>query len=299
MSLDRFDTASPFGETNLNPGKFDLFMDRHQKGIAVLAVLAVLGAGAFLVYRSIDKNAEITAGHAFTKAEKISGYQAVIKESPGTAAAGSSAILLADQQWTEGSKDESVATLKDFLNNYPDHSALPAAKASLATKLVAQGKSAEAKPLFEDLVNSPDARYIAPFALISLGDLAETSGDTAAAETFYQRARNEFPRSPFVKTANERMTTLKAKAPVEIDAPPAPETTPPAPDMPGMPGASPFLSPSAAPPADMFPTEPEVPADPSPEEMLPVEPEAPAMPELPAEPAPEIPADEGNSPSGS
>ncbi|MBK1881682.1 tetratricopeptide repeat protein [Luteolibacter pohnpeiensis] len=296
MSLDRFDTASPFGESSLNTGKFEQFMDRHQKGVAVLAVVAVLGAASFLIYRSLENNKEITAGEALVKAEKIADFQAVIKESPDTTAAGSAMMLLADQQWTEGNPDDSVKTLKDFLSSHPDHPAKPTAKASLASKLVSQGKSDEAKKLLEELVADPSARYIAPYALISLGDISKVANDLDQAQSYYERARNEYPSSSFFSTANDRISSLKAKPPVEIDAPPAPDPTLP---TPGNPTSSPFLQPSTNPPAGMFPTEGDVPADPTPEDLLPTTPEPPTAPELPVEPTPAMPGNEGNPPSGS
>ena len=77
-------------------------------------------------------------------------------------------------------------------------------------------------------MDQPKSRYIAPYALISLGDIAKVAGDLEKAEASYNRVQSDFSESPFVRTATLRITTLRAKPPVEIEPPPAPaaETAP-------------------------------------------------------------------------
>jgi tetratricopeptide (TPR) repeat protein len=133
-------------------------------------------------------------------------------------------VLLANSQWTAGKKDEAVGTLQKFIASSPKHPAVPTAKASLGSKLMIQGKSGDASKVFEDLSSDPTARFIAPFALISLGDIARAAGDSDKAEPFYTKVKTDFPESSFADTASKRIATLKAKAPLEIEPPPAPAT---------------------------------------------------------------------------
>lgn len=249
MSADLKESSTPLAEISQKPNAFEAFLDRNQKGIAVLAVLLVIGALAFVVYRGIETSRQENAGAALVKAKDTAGYQSVIDEHAGTTAAGSAMVLLAESQWNDGKKDESVATLRDFIASHPTHAAIPSAKASLGAKLMAQGKTGDAAKVFEELSINPEARYIAPFALISLGDIAKGAGELEKAESNYLKVTTDFASSSFADTASRRLAILKATPPVEIEAPAVPETAPAAEndDVPAftLPGMSATTTPAA------------------------------------------------------
>lgn len=226
MSADLKESPVPLAEISQGPNAFEVFLDRNQKGIAVLAILVAVGAVGLVIYRGIETSRQETAGAALTKAADLASYQAVVDGHADTVAAGSAMVLLADSQWTGGKQAEAIATLRKFIAASPTHPAIPSAKANLGAKLMVQGKSGDATKVFDELAADPAARYIAPFALISLGDLAKTAGDLEKAEASYNRVKTEFPESSFAETANRRIATLKAKPPVEIEPPPAPVTPP-------------------------------------------------------------------------
>ena len=204
-------------------------------------------------------------------------------------------VLLANSQWSGDKKDDAVATLRRFLSENPEHAAIPTAKASLGSKLMAQGKSGDAVKVFEEIVADPAAAYIAPFALISMGDIAKAEGDLEKAEAAYVKVTQEFPESNFTESATRRIAGVKAKPPVEIEPPPAPATpeaaAPGTPSMTLPPGVS--MSPglsvtpvtddeSGSAPDDT--SEVGIPADSAPEE-------TPATPGIEDSPQPEAPAE--------
>lgn len=265
-------TPRPLGEISQAPAAFDQFMDRNQKKLIVLAVLIAIAAAVAIVWRGLQQSHEHTAGSALTQADDQASLQKLIKEYPKTAAAGSARVLLAEKQWEEGQQDASIATLKEFLSDNQEHPALATAQASLGSKLASQGKTDEAATVFQQLVDNEKARNLAPFALLSLGDLAKAAGDTSKAEGFYQRAQNEFPDSTFANNASRRISLLKAKAPVEIDAPPAPPEAP-----------APAAPENLIPGLNLAPAAPE--SAPAPVAPAPA-PEAPAPAPAPVEPAP-------------
>lgn len=243
MSADLQESPVPLAEISQGPNAFEEFLDRNQKNIIILAILLVIATAAFVVYRGIEKSKQDTAGVAFNKATDLAALQAVIREHAGTNAAQSAEVLLAEQQWNAGQQDAATDTLRVFIGANPEHPANPAAQASLGSKLMAQGKSEDATRTFQELSDNPKARYIAPYALISLGDIAKAAGDLEKAEASYNRVKSDFSESPFVETATKRIATLKAKPPVEIDAPPAPAA-----DAPAIPTAPGTVTPSPAPP---------------------------------------------------
>jgi TolA-binding protein len=224
MSADLRESPVPLAEISQGPNAFEAFLDRNQKGIVVFAILLAIGAVIAVVYRGIETSRQQTAGAALNKAEDLASLQAVVDSHADTVAAGSAMVLLADSQWNDGKKDEAVGTLQKFIAASPSHPAVPTAKASLGSKLMAQGKSGDANRVFEELVSDPAAKFIAPFGLISLGDIARASGDLEKAETSYTKVKTDFPESSFADTAGKRLAFLKAKPPIEIDPPAAPAT---------------------------------------------------------------------------
>jgi TolA-binding protein len=223
MPADLQESNVPLAEISQGPSAFELFLDRHQKKLVGLAILLAIGTAAYVVYDGIKTSQEETAGAALTKAADLKSLQAVIAEHQNTQAASSAAVLLADKQWSEGQQDAAIETLKQFIASQPNHPARSSAQASLGAKLMAQGKSDEAASTFKKLVDDPQSRFIAPYALIGLGDLAYTAGDSAKAEAHYQKVSTEFPDSHFASYATQRLAMVKAKLPIEIEAPPAPE----------------------------------------------------------------------------
>jgi predicted negative regulator of RcsB-dependent stress response len=296
MPADLPEPPMPLAEISQGPNAFEEFLDRNQKNLVILAILLAIGAAALVIYRGIEKSRMETAGAALNKAEDLAALQAVVNEHAGTTAALSAMVLLADRQWSDGQQDAAIETLRAFISSSPSHPARPAAQASLASKLMAQGKSAAAATIFEDVGADPSARFIAPYALISLGDISKVAGDLEKAEASYKRVKTEFPDSSFAAIANRRIAILKAKPPVEIEPPPAPEPksdTPPASLIPPVPGGVvpvPVAPPAPAPaPAPAPPAPPAPPAEatpPAPPQEAPPQPRNEQPGETPAAPEP-------------
>jgi predicted negative regulator of RcsB-dependent stress response len=273
------ESSRPLGEIAQGPGAFELFLDRNQGTLAALAVVLALGAAGLVVYRGIADGREKAGGAALSTANDTATLQGVLINHGNTVAAGSAALLLADQQWAEGDRDAAIQTLRDLVNQQGSHATAPSARASLASKLAATGQRDEARTHFQAIADDPAARFLAPYALISLGDLERSAGDLDAARNLYERARTDFPGSNFAENANRRLAVLDAQPPVEIEAPPAPPEpqdlptgfSPGAPPSPFSFGTDPTLTtPAAGGPAPGFfdattepaePTEPEVPAE--------------------------------------
>ncbi len=243
MSTDLQESPVPLAEISQGPNAFEAFLDRNQKGIVVFAILLAMAAVGVVIYRGVETSKQQTAGALLTKADDLASLKAVVDGHSDTAAAGSAMVLLANKQWTDGKQDESIATLRKFIAAYPEHPALPTAKANLGAKLVEQGKSGDAAKVFEELASDPAARFVAPYALISLGDLAKAAGDLDKAETSYTKAKTDFPDSSFAETANRRLAILKAKPPVEIEPPPPAPA--PAPTAAAPPAPAPIAPPAA------------------------------------------------------
>jgi TolA-binding protein len=168
----------------------------------------------------VNKSREQSAGVALSNAKDVTALQELISNHSSTNAAASAKLLLADMQAGEGKTGDAIKTLQDFIATNTDHPAKTTASAKLAAKLMSENKTAEASAIFQDLVSDPQARYIAPYALICLGDIAKAGGDPAKAESYFNQVKTEFSESSFASMAADRLTTVKTKPPVEVEAPP-------------------------------------------------------------------------------
>ncbi len=273
MTEDRPETSRPLGEISQAPAPFEQFLDRNQKNLLILAILLVLGGAAFVVWRGIAEGKERAAGQALVEAEELAALREVVEDHAGTAAAGSAEVLLADQLWQDGQQDDAIRTLRNFLEQKPEHPARHTARASLGAKLIAQGEPDQAESVLNDLLQDPYGDFLAPYALILLGDISRGQNDAERAKEFYERARTEHPGRGFDQLAAGRITLLEAELPTEIDPPPAPET----PETTGEPMITP-------PPFLAAPEEAQAPA---------ADPPAAEATETPAPEATETPAPEG------
>jgi predicted negative regulator of RcsB-dependent stress response len=210
-------TISPLGEISQAPPALEVFLDKHQSKLIVVAVILALAAVAYVIIDGVRKSGEETAGAILSEASDAGDLQSLVKNHEGTAAAESAKLLLAEKQWKDGQQDDAISTLKGFLEKENTHPSLPTAKASLATKYLAQGKVDEASAIFQALAD--EATFLAPYALISLGDIKAKSGDIDAATKSYEAIKTDFAESPFASDAAKRLLLMKAKPPVEIEEP--------------------------------------------------------------------------------
>jgi len=212
-------SGTPLGEISQSQPAFEVFLDKHQMKVILLAVVLIIAAIIAVVYRGIEQSAEEEAGRLLVSAAATSELQGLVKNHEGTAAAQSAKVLLAEDQWSDGLKDEAVATLREFLETESAHPALPTAQASLAAKLRAQGQLEESKELFTKVAENPNANHLAAFAWISLGDMAVAESDADSARTAYETVGQDFPGSTYSGEAQKRLLLMAAEKPEAIVAP--------------------------------------------------------------------------------
>ena len=209
---------APLGQISQAPPAFEAFLDRNQKLLIAAGVVLILVLTGWLVLNNVKESAEVTAGNSLVAAEDVTEIQSVVKNHEGTKAAFSAKILLAERQWTDGRQDNSIETLRTFVEAEKEHPARPSALASLAAKLRGQGATGEAEEIFTELTEDPEAIYLAPYAWISLGDMAAEAGETEEAERAYEMVERKFPGSSFASGAMKRRLLLKARRPEEVVA---------------------------------------------------------------------------------
>jgi len=147
------ETSAPIAEIDLGPSKLDQFMDNHQTKIIIAAILAAIGVVAYVIHDGLAEADANDAGAALLSAQEPNAYQEVIKTWPESNAAASARLLLADAQWPD-SQPDSIATLEEFINNYPAHPSIGTAKTSLGLRLLDQGKTEQAQETLTEVAES-------------------------------------------------------------------------------------------------------------------------------------------------
>jgi len=228
------ESPTPFAEIDLGPSKLDQFLDAHQKKLIITAILLAIGLFAYVIYSGIAKGEAEDAGVALTKAEKVDDYKKVITQWPNSKSASTALPLIAQLQGKD-SPEEAIQTLKDFLDNHPDHPATATAKVSLALRLMDQGNADEASSLLTEVTENENDDYIAPLACITLGDIAKAADKKDQAKTWYEKAQEDTTDqgNTFKEMATARLALVNALPPKKIKpAPPAPLAPPAAPVKP-------------------------------------------------------------------
>ncbi|MDE0825578.1 MAG: tetratricopeptide repeat protein [Akkermansiaceae bacterium] len=287
-------SPAPLGEISHGPSKFEEFLDKNQKKL-VLAILAIVVAlAAYIVVTGIKEGEDNTAGEALSASGisesstyDIAALRDVMESFQSSPASGSAALLLAEEQWKDQRKDESIQTLREFLAEKPDHAGRPSALMALASHLLETDKKDEAISTFQQLIDAPGSEFLAPFALLTLADLEKAAGNEDAAKVHYEKARDAYPNNSLTikQFVNGRLALLGVQPPAKIAPPAVPETPPaPAPRRPVPNTPFPELIPKTPAPTPAAPT----PAAPTPaaDETAPEEP-APA----PENDAPDAPGE--------
>ena len=231
MSAKPSDTSSPLAEISHGPSKLDQFLEKNQVLLLALAILVALGTAAYVIVSGIQQSKQETAGASLIDVMSVDDLDKVIEEHEGTQAAKSAHLQLAAMEWYGDEKEASIEPLNKFIKDHPDHLAIPSAKASLASKLLAQGEASQAESLFRELADDPKSRYISAYALISLGDMAAADGKEDIAKSSYDRVLAEFADSSFASVAGQRISELGVVPPTEVPAP-APEPDKPEDNIP-------------------------------------------------------------------
>lgn len=211
------DSHVPIAEIDLGPSKVDQFLDNHQNKLVIAAILIALGVVAYVIYDGLAQAEANDAGAALLSAQESGEYENVIKTWPDTNAAASAKLLLADTQWPD-SQPDSIATLEEFISNYPQHPSIATAKTSLGLRLIEQGKTDEARDILAEVVDNDDYRYISPMACIALGDLAKDEGKLSDATQWYERAQQDSQgqKNAFESLASARLLIVNAEPPTKL-----------------------------------------------------------------------------------
>ncbi len=250
---------------------FEDFLERHFKKLLITLIAAAVGVAAWLVIRQQSEKNAVRQAQAFTSAETLDDYKKVIANHPGTVAAGSAQLmianLLAENNDISGALDE----LRKFTAGYPQHPmAEHAAFRIVALAEEKDGPEAgirESDAFIERFPNSP----LRPFAQLRKGDALAALGKREDAVALYDAMmldQSLFGNTSVRAMAGDRAAKVKLQPPTEVEFVPEPEPDPATAPAPAAASVLDFDSPDPAEPSPIL--ENETPA-PDAEDLLPAD----------------------------
>jgi predicted negative regulator of RcsB-dependent stress response len=235
-----------------------VFWDRHKNKVFAALVLALLAVAAWGGYRMYSDRRGDTAANLLTAAKTAADFQKVIAQYPGTAAAGSASLFLAEEQRKEKRFSEANATLQLFIDKNPQHQLKGTARMAMAANLESLGKRDEALTVYQRLAADDPQGFSAPIALLSEVHILKDKNQSDEARRVCETILTKYRESLVASEASRQLRLLKGSEPAQ---PPPP---PPAPAL-NVPSLllRPPDQPTAAPPAAAPPLNPIMPTRPA------------------------------------
>jgi predicted negative regulator of RcsB-dependent stress response len=284
--------APPEAKFEWTASPFEAFLELHFKKILIALTLIAVGVGGWLVWKQRAEEQRIREGQAFSGSETLEDFKKVIANFPGSTAAGSAQVMIANLLAQNNDIPGVIEELGKFLATYPDHPLVDQATFRIAALTAQSDPKAGLEKLEAFIAGFPKSPFY-PLARLRRADVLAATGDIDKAAAEYQAILddNTLAGNPVRAQATDRLAKVKLKRPAEVEFVPEPTPPPPAPAAvpptdPAPPGATPEINvpafgldapaPSTAPP--LVPTD--AAPDPSPAPP-PAEPPPPATPPTP------------------
>ena len=252
--------------------EFDLlaFWIQHQRLIIRLVILAVLAVAAWGAMLFMDYRKRAGSEDALANAKTIADYRKVNADWPGTPAAGTAEIRLAEELRKEGKPADAAHALQDFLARYPVHPMRVVAAHALAESLETAGTFDEAIVAYQKFGSEHGRSAFAPLASLGQARVLLALNRNDEAQKALESVEQKFPNNPFVDDARALLDEIRNAAGRKTGGSPRPAPAPtpaPAVNLQGVPAPLPPGSPAPPPgiritPAPAAPAAPPVPAPP-------------------------------------
>ncbi|MEI8341228.1 MAG: tetratricopeptide repeat protein, partial [Verrucomicrobiota bacterium] len=105
------------------PAGFDpiVFWMENKSKVITYAALLLVGLTAFAAFQISTQRNKAEAESLFAQATKPEEFKALIQKFPRSLAAGNAQLMLAEALRTDKKYDEALASLRDFVTQFPNH----------------------------------------------------------------------------------------------------------------------------------------------------------------------------------
>ncbi len=243
---------------------FEELFEKHGKKIIIGVCVLLIAVSAIFIMNALGKEKAKEAARAFTSAGTKGEFEAVMKNYPGSTAAGNALLMLADRLQVTGDEEglkDAKTKLIQFVTDFKKHPRYYQGVLSLGVVYESLGEISEASAKYKEVAAAGDKTELAPLAIMRQAELAVAAGSLKEANDLLGNIARQFPGTPFFDQIEARIKTLEQKILLAENPPPEPEPEPEPkvdPKTPSTPTAPPIKAdPSITPPA------PPIKADPS------------------------------------
>ena len=218
-------SAAAIAEISHGPSKFDVFMEKNQKLLIIVALVAVIAVVTAIVFSGLGNIANQEAGSKLYNAEGEEQLREAIKDAPQNTQATGLYLLSQEQLLTDA--DAACETLKKIISDYPNEAITEQAKLSLALATLKSGNVSEAKQSLENIVADSSTQETKPFAVLALADIARQAGNPERTKELYTQAaeQSKFVRLKTISQDAQNVANVQAPKLVVKEITP-PESTP-------------------------------------------------------------------------
>ena len=297
--------TAPEARFEWSQSPFETFLEHNFKKLLLGLLVTGVGVGGWLVVRQQSAQKLLRQAEAFTGSETLDDYKKIIANYPGSIAAGSAQLMIANLLAQNNDTAGALEELKKFTASHPQHPMMDQAAFRIAVLTAEKEGAADDAGPYDTFINQFPDSPLRPLAQMRKADAFVAADKREEALAVYDAIQkdNTLYGNTVLTEAKERAAQVKLKAPTPVEFVSEPAAPAPAPATPGAP--APALNFDApAPAAPQFPAAPDFPTAPEPapaetpaaetpaaEAPVPATPaETPAAPAAAETPAAEVPA---------
>ena len=202
----------------------EVFWALHKQKIVLGAVLAVLILLAGSIYIGLQAIQTQNAEKAYSAAQSIEAWQALIQQFPTSVAAGNAYLRIGAKEAEDGKYAESDTAYETFIRQFPKHPLSVDGYMGLAANAELEKNPDKALGYYRQVATLFGNSFQAPMALFHEARITAAKGQLKEAQALYESIVQRFPQSTVAGIASREAGNLAEKLSAE-QKPKSTETT--------------------------------------------------------------------------
>jgi outer membrane protein assembly factor BamD (BamD/ComL family) len=197
----------------------EIFWALHKQKILVGAAVLIVVLLGGSIYFGLQAVKTQKAEAAYSAANSIEGWQALIGAYPGSIAAGNSYLMIGLKMREASKYPESDTAYDSFVHRFPKHPLQVAGYMGLAANAELENHPDKALDEYKEVATQFNSSYLAPMALFQQARLTEVKGELKEAQQLFESIVRRYPESTFSGEAGRRAGRLADKLSQETPKP--------------------------------------------------------------------------------
>jgi outer membrane protein assembly factor BamD (BamD/ComL family) len=185
----------PAAGPSSSPIDSEVFWLLHKQKILIGAALLLLTLLGFAIYLGFQTIQTQKAEQAYATADSIDAWRAVIRQFPGSMAAGNASLRIAMKLRDDRKYPESDSAYEAFVRDFPKHPLVVDGYMGRAANAELENNPDKALEQYREVTTRFPNTYQAPMALFHQGRLTETKGQLKEAQQLFERVVQRYSNS--------------------------------------------------------------------------------------------------------